>query len=137
VKTKEHDYIKEAEERVVAVARQWSDAMSICTALANFGNRMCHEYVGKKDFFDGLQLMRNAMRHEYTEAIESCFMFSGVGGKKAEKLSLEMFRETFDSETRYSVIQFLSDNGHAPGSWYADEEEEFRKQAIEKCRQED
>jgi hypothetical protein len=131
------DLIKEAEANVIKVAKAWSYALEFCDALASFVNNMCNEYMGKEQFFEGLQIMRGAMYHEYVNAIRNCFLFSAVGGEESKKFSLEMFKEAFrDEPMRYTVMQFLEANGRVPGSYKTDDEKEFRRQAKEAIKKE-
>ncbi len=44
--------------------------------LDHFGNTTLKEHIGKKDFFEGLSLMRKGLNAEYTYALANCFMMS-------------------------------------------------------------
>ena len=126
----EKDYLKEAEENVVKTAKYFDDLFKILDALANFGNRACHEHIGKKYFLEGLQQMRYGLLQEFYKATSDCFMFSGVGGEKCAEYSRKMFKEHFVSKDQYVIINFLEEFNQHPGQWVAYDENEFRVQAA-------
>ena len=132
-KTKKKNFIQEAEQNLVNICKTFDDILLVFDALRTFGDRYCHEYVGKSEFFEGLKMMRKAIYHEQAEAIRNCFVFVGVGGETAAKYSKEKFKEIFCSKKRYSIMQFLDKFGQLP-SWYsANDHKEFRKQGKEIC----
>jgi len=127
-------FIKEAEKNVIRTARSFEDLLKVLDAMNNFGNRACHEFVGQKEFFDGLHQMRLAILKEYSHALSQCFIFVGVGGEDAAKYSREKFKEYFGEE-RMAIMHFLEDFGQRPSSWLRDDEKEFQKQAKDKIDQ--
>jgi len=131
------NYIKEAEQNVVNVARAYQDFLDVLDALAVFGNNYCNEYIGGKKFFEGLAMMREAAYHEYTNASMNAMMFTGVGGEEATKYAREKFERAFGKRDgiKYSVMQFLDQYGRHPGSYMTNDEEEFRKQVDEKLKE--
>lgn len=116
--------LKQAEQNVINQAKAWADAMEFLDALANFGNRACHDYIGKPKFFEGLELMRQAMYQEQSEAIRNCFSFVGIGGEEAAAFSRERFKEVFSG--KYQIMQFLDKWGHCPSSYTTAELEAFK-----------
>jgi len=102
--------IEQAEKNVINQAKAWSDAMDFVDALWEFGNTACHEHVGKEKFFEGLELLQQAMYAEQSEAIRKCFVFAGVGGSEAEKFSRDFLKRVFSGE--YAVSDFLNKWGH-------------------------
>ena len=74
--------LKQAEQNVVNRAKAYNDALEFVDALANFGNRACREHVGKPKFFEGLSMIRTAIRAEQSEAIRECFYCSVSGAMK-------------------------------------------------------
>ena len=114
-------YVRQAEKNVVARAKAYNDALEFVDALVNFGNRACREHVGKPKFFEGLQMLRDAIRAEQSEAIRECFYLSGVGGKEAERYSKELFKEVFGGDCQ--IMSFLDKWGQLP-SWYKTEDRE-------------
>lgn len=115
--------LKQAEQNVINQAKSWADAMEFLDALTNFGNRACHDYIGKPKFFEGLSLMRQAMYQEQSEAIRNCFSLVGVGGEEAAAFSRERFKEVFGG--KYQIMQFLDKWGHCPSSYATAEREAF------------
>ena len=101
--------LKQAEQNVVNRAKAYNDALEFVDALANFGNRACREYVGKSEFFEGLKLIRSAIRAEQSEAIRECFYFAGVGEGEAAEYSKQLFKHVFGG--KYQVMSFLDQWG--------------------------
>jgi len=126
---KKRSLVQEATQNVVNQAKAYGDAMAFVDALANFGNRACHDYVGKKQFFDGLTMMRNALYAEQSEAIRRCFYFMGAGGEEAAEYSREMFSRVFSG--KYEVMSFLDKWGQIPGSYKAVDQEAFLAECKE------
>jgi hypothetical protein len=116
-------FLKQAEQNVINQARAWSEALVFVDALYNFGSNACHEWIGKKQFFEGLQMIRNAMYAEQADAIRNCFVLSGIGGEEAKAFAREKFKESFGG--KYCVIQFLNAWGHMPSSFSPKDEKEF------------
>lgn len=127
----EKDYIKQAEQNAINRSRYFCDVIKVLDLLGRFGNAATREHVGRKEFFDGLGKIRNAVYAEYVDAMKDCFMFVGVGGVEALEYSKEKFEEHF-GEDRYLIMNFLDQWGQLPGSWSGKVEEEFKKQAKEK-----
>lgn len=121
-------FLKQAEQNVINQAKAWGEAMEFIDALSNFGNRACHEYIGKGKFFEGLSMMRQAMYAEQSEAMRNCFNLVGVGGEEAATFSREKFKEIFSG--KYCVMQFLDKWGHVPGSFKTEDKEAF----IAECK---
>lgn len=127
------DLIKKAEKNLVNICKAFDDMMNIIDAMATFGNKYCHDYIGKNEFLDGLQMMRKAIYREHAEAIRKCFLFVGVGGETAAEYSREKFKEIFCGKERYMIVHFLDKYGRIPSSYEAGIDEEFRKQARKIC----
>lgn len=121
--------LKQAEQNVVNRAKAFNDALAFVDALRNFGNRACREYVGRDDFFKGLELIRKAIRAEQSEAIRECFYLVGVGGKEAEEYSKQMFKRVFSG--KYQIMGFLDQWGHTPSSYKTVEREAFQAECDE------
>lgn len=135
----EKNYIKEAEANVIRIAKSFEDFLSILDAFANFGNRMCHQHIGKGQFFDGLSMMRSAIYKEYRNALANCFIFVGIGGEEAIEYSRKKFEEMFNEDERYVIMDFLDKYGQIPNSYDIEKEEGFRRQAknaLDKSRKE-
>lgn len=126
-------YLKLAEKHVIYRAKAYDDMLKIIDALNNFGNRACHEYVGKKKFFEGLSLMREAIYAEQSQALRECFYLVGVGGKEAEKYSIEMFEKVFCGD--YAIMRFLEQWGDNPYSYKTKDEEEFKEECAEALKE--
>jgi len=127
----ESKFIEKAERNLVNICKMWDDVDCFTDALQTFGNRMTHEYIGKKDFFDGLQLIIRAISAERADAIAKVFCFVGVGGEEAKEYSKKQFEDIFGEKNhiKYSIMHFLDKYGQTP-SWYSEEDDkEFRKQA--------
>jgi hypothetical protein len=124
--------LKEAEKNVVKTARAFEDVLAVLDALCDFGNRACNDYIGQKDFFEGLSKIRMGIYKEYQHALSKCFVFADVGGEEVKAYSREKFKEYFDEESRKVVMQFLGDFGHIPSSWKISDEKQFRKEAKDK-----
>jgi hypothetical protein len=122
-------FLKQAEQNVINQAKAWADAMEFLNALQNFGNRACHDYIGKEKFFAGLTLMRQAMYQEQSEAIRNCFSLVGVGGEEAAKYSRDRFKEVFSD--KYQIMQFLDKWGHCPNSYKTADREAFEAECRE------
>ena len=130
-------YLKQAEQNVVNRAKAYNDFLEIIDALSRFGIKACSSQ-SKDKFFQGLQLMRDAIYTDQSMALRECFYFVGVGGKEAESYSKEMFKNAFGED--YSIMQFLEKWGNIPISYSALVEEEFRdecKQKIEELKNAD
>ena len=128
------DYIKKAEQEIVKTAKAYEEMFNVLESLEQFGNRACKDHIGKKRFFEGLQIMRDAVNSEYTHTIRNCFMFAGVGGEDALAYSKQKFKEWFGRDDTH-IMSFLEEWGNLP-SWYkTDVEEEFRKQCKEKIEE--
>jgi hypothetical protein len=125
------DLVKQAEKNLVKIAASWEDAMKMLDALQGFGNKMCHEHIGKDEFFEGLYKTRHAVYMEYIRAISDCFIFAGVGGEETTRYSREKFKEAFNGKERFCVLNFLDKHGHRPHRWTSEEDDEFRRQAGE------
>ncbi len=123
------DFLKEADKNIVAIAREWEDASSFCTALQNFGNKACHEHIAKNKFFKGLAMVQDAIRHEQAEALATCFTFVGTAGEEATRLSKEKFRKVFSKDDRQLVMHFLTAHGQLPHGYSDTDDKEFRAQA--------
>lgn len=121
--------LEQAEQNVVNRAKAYNDALAFVDALANFGNCACRDYVGKPKFFEGLKMIREAIRAEQSEAIRECFYFVGVGGKEAEEYSRQMFKHVFGG--KYQVMDFLDKWGHTPSSYLTSEREAFEAECKE------
>jgi len=121
---------------LVNICKEFDDLMNIFDAIAAFGNKFCHEYIAREKFFQGLNLIRDAAYTEQSYAIRNCFSFVGVGGKKAIEYSRKRFEEIFDENERCSVMHFLDKYGRIPFTYMAEDEEEFRKQAKERIKEE-
>ncbi len=123
------DFLKEADKNIVAIAREWEDASSFCTALQNFGNKACHEHIARNKFFKGLAMVQDAIRYEQAEALANCFMFVGAGGEEATRLSKEKFKKVFSEDERQVVMYFLGAHGQLPHAYSDTDDKEFRAQA--------
>jgi hypothetical protein len=132
------DLVKQAEKNVVNLAKELQLVLNFMDDLANVGNRLCRQYVGQEEFFQGLKLMRNAIRKEFCEAIRDCFAFAGVGGEEAiqyaKKEFLRMFKADDTGKLPYSVMQFLETWCHHPGKYYAADEEKFKEELKAACK---
>lgn len=122
--------IKQAEENAINQAKYCQDVMQIIDALQNFTNRYM-DYGDREKALTSLHEYRQAVYSELNERLARCFMFAGVGGKKAKEFSLEQFQNHFKDDT-YCVMQFLEANGQHPSHWYSKDEEQFKKEAQEK-----
>ena len=125
------DMVKQCEQNMVNIAKSFQVTLAALDAFANVGNRYCKEHIAKKEFFEGLTIMRKALQVEMAHAVADCFMFTGVGGEVARKYAREQFEDTFLGKDRYVVMQFLNENGHLPRWYTIEEEQEFRKQLEE------
>lgn len=130
----DRDFLQEAEQNLINVARAHREAIQFLEALTQFGNTYCQDHIGKKEFFEGLQKMRYAICDELDNQNSKLLLFAGVGGEETNEYAREQFKEWFDGDTRYGVMQFLTKNGRSPGWWNAEDEDEFRRQAKEKIR---
>ncbi len=128
------DLIKKAEQEIVKTCRAYEEMFRVLESLERFGNRACKAHVGKQAFFQGLSLMKDAVRAEHSNAIGNLFMLAGVGGDDALQYSREKFEEWFGKDNTH-ILSFLEEWGDIP-SWYKDEDEkEFRKQCKEKIKE--
>jgi len=126
----EEDFVKQAEKNCINIAKQMTDALEYFTAMANFGNRFLDNYTPEhKEYFHGLEIMRDAVYRKYVDMISRCFMFVGVGGEDAKEYSLEQFKKHFDGDDRYCVMQFLDQYGRVPSSYDSMKDAKFREQA--------
>lgn len=123
--------LKQTEQNVVNRAKAYNDALEFVDALNNFGNRACHDYIARDQFFEGLKLIRSAIRAEQSEALRECFYLSAVGGKEVEDYSKQMFKHVFGG--KFVVMSFLEEWGHVPSSYSTAQREALEaecKQAI-------
>ena len=127
-KNEERDYIREAELKILKRMKYFDDVFNVLDALATFGNCVCNEYVGKKGFFEGLQKIRNSLLQEYYKTTSEAFMFVS-NSSELQKHSFQKFKNHFDENERYCIMNFLDEFGRLPSSWKVDEEKEFRRQA--------
>ena len=128
------DLIKKAEKEIVKTCRAYEEMFKVIESLQRFGNRACKDHVGKKEFFEGLFLMENAVHREYVHSVRNLFMLAGVGGDDALQYSREKIEEWFGKDNTH-IMSFLEEWGDVP-SWYKDEDEkEFRKQCKEKIKE--
>lgn len=126
-------YLKQAEQNVVNRAKVYNDFLEIIDAFSRFGNKVCNDRTSKDKFFQGLQLIRDAIYAEQSMALRECFYFVGVGGKEAESYSREMFKKVFGED--YSIMQFLDQWGNIPSSYKISTEEEFRFECKKKIEE--
>ena len=125
-------YLKQAEQNVVNRAKAYNDFLEIIDALSMFGSKACSS-KSKDKFFQGLQLMRDAIYEDQSMALRECFYFVGVGGKEAESYSRKMFKTVFGED--YSIMQFLERWGNLPTSYSSLIEEEFRDECRKKIEE--
>ena len=122
------DLIKQAEQNCVNIAKDFEAMFKILDAMATFGNRYTKEHIGKRRYFEGLGMMKDAVRHEFAEAITNVFMFCGVGGEAANAYALKKFKERFDPKERCEIMALLDECGQVPGAYKCADEEAFRKE---------
>lgn len=120
--------IKEAEQNVLNICKELELAMQALDGFKTFGNRALKDYNSQPQFFEGLNIMRRAVRHEYTEQILRCFALSGVGGEGASKYAVQKAKDYFGNG--YEIMSFL-DKWGALGSYKSDLEKEFKQQLKE------
>lgn len=127
------DMIKEAERNCVNIAKEMTDMLEVLDTLRSFGNNFLDDYGidGKKEYFEGLQMMRRSIYYKYIDMISRCFDFADVGGDEAKKYSREQFNKHFNGDTKYTIMQYLDRYGRIPASYVTEDEEEFRRQAVE------
>lgn len=125
--------IKEAEQNCVNIAKEMTDMLEVLDGLRSFGNNFLEDYGidGKKEYFEGLQMMRRSIYNKYLDMISRCFMLADVGGGEAKKYSREQFNKYFNGDTRYTIMHFLDRYGRTLASYNTKEDEEFRRQAGE------
>ena len=129
-------YIKKAVKKAIKNAKYFDDMFSVLDALNEFGNKACHDHVGKEKFFKGLQEMRYALLNEYAYTMHNAFIFTHCSNELQE-YSKEKFKEYFSEEHRYNIMKFLEDFNSVPFSWSVLDEKEFRAQAKELIKEED
>ena len=127
-------YIKEAERNIINQSVAFQDMLKVIEALERFGNLACKEYVGKKEFFEGLQLMRMGVYAEFVRAQSELLMFAGIGGKDAQEFAKKRFEEFF-GEKRYAVMHLLDRWGQNPCWYKTADEEAFRAEAKDKIKE--
>ena len=126
------DYIKKAEENCINIAKNMTDMLEVIRALEIFGGRFLDQSSEElKNYGKGTRLIRDAIYAKYIKSINDCFLFAGVGGKKAEEFSREKFKKLFGKK-EYAIMNLLDKYGKRPNWYKVNEEKEFRKQAIEK-----
>lgn len=119
--------LRECERNVVNAAVSFEAILGVLDGLRNFGFRACNDHLGKSRFFEGLELMRNAVYIEYVNAQRNCLLFTGVGGEEAKAYAKEKFAEQFGG--KYNIMQFLDEWGHRPSCFAAATEEQLKAEA--------
>lgn len=128
-KTMSKSLLKQAEKNVVNIAVSFETILRVLDGLTIFGNQACKEHVGKKKFFEGLQIMHEAVYSEYVNACRDCLIFAGVGGEEAKAFAKKKFREQFKGD--YDVLHFLNQWGQLPGFVSTEQENQLLREAKE------
>ena len=125
--------IKQAEQNVLNICKEMELAIDALDAFKRFGNRALKDYISKPKFFEGLELMFQAVRQEYVEQISRCFALSGVGGKESHAYAKSRAKDYFGGN--YEIMSFL-DRWGAMGSYKSDLEKEFKTQLKNAIKEE-
>lgn len=130
---KQKSILKQAEQNVINNAKYCQDILKIVEALEMFSYRYMYD-SDIDEAIDALQKFRNTVYKTMNEHLVRCFMFVGVGGEEAEKFSFEQFKEHF-GDNRYCVARFLDKAGNLPSCWSSEDEEQLRKEVLEKINE--
>lgn len=119
-----------AQERVFGAVQELEDIMAALSTFANLGREMFYPDSGdQKLFFEGLSMMRQALRNKHGDTIAMCLPMMGVGGDAAKIFSRNQFRKYFGDSTN-SVTRFLNKYGTVM-SWDSIDAKNLRAEADE------
>lgn len=124
--------IKQAEQNVLNICKEMELAMDALKAFEYFGNKATKQYIGREEFFQGLGMMRSALRKEYMEQISRCFALVGVGGEEATKYARKKAKDYFGGN--YEIMSFLDKWGDV-GRYMADDEKQFGEELQEALKE--
>jgi len=126
--------IKSAEKNILFAAKEAELTINFLEALSTYGNKAFprHNTDMYNQFFQGLQMMRNAVYTLYMHKIVDCFGLVGVGGEKVIKFSKEKMKKLFNDEEKYHVMHFLDKYGNLK-SYYSDEDEKAFREEVKKA----
>lgn len=126
--TTKRSLIEEAEQNVLNICKEMELAMDALMAFERFGNQATKHHLGRNQFFEGLNMMRTALRKEYMEQISRCFALSGVGGEEAANYAKKKARDYFGGN--YELMSFLDKWGNL-GSYNIADEKQFKEELKE------
>lgn len=122
--------LKEAEQNVIAQAKFFHDLLSF---LDNFSYgtavKMNSSTTNRDMFLSGMRKVKEAIYAEMQAAFSRCFVFVGVGGEEASKLSQEYAQEVFNG--RYCQMRWLDQWYDIPRTWNDMDESRFNKEAAD------
>lgn len=125
--------IKKAEKNILFAAKEAELTIKFIDALSNYGNKAFprHDTDMCIHFFEGLQMMRNAVYTLYMHKIVDCFNLVGVGGRDVINYSKEKMKKIFDDKYNYHVMQFLDKYGNIKSHYSEEDEKDFRQEVKE------
>jgi hypothetical protein len=110
--------LREAERTVVNMAKAAADFQQILSALEGYGDKAFRYDSKERDqFFEGLQLMRQAAFTCELQRIAECFCFAGTGEGEAAEYSRQQFMAYFGKDERECLLRFLEYHGNTPKAW--------------------
>jgi hypothetical protein len=120
------DFIKESEKMVISRVKHLQKSMELLDEL-NWG---FNSYIPERyriEFSKYMTKARDVLYRSFSEGIINVMRLNGVGGKEAEKYSIEQMKELFSEEHRYNIMGLLAKDGVST-SYFSEDDKEFRKQ---------
>lgn len=126
--------IKEAEKNIIHICKDMHFYQDIVLALRKSASSLFErnantDYADK--FYEGIDLLLQAIYARQNELLSQCFIFTGVGGEDAKQYAFEQFKRRFDEKAQMEIMSLLDSCGVPMHSYLIDTEKKFRKDARE------
>ncbi len=112
---KKPKHILIAERNALELVDELRVAMKFMDGLSTFGNAVTHEYVGKREFFDGLGKIRSALFAEYCYALSRAMPFAWRDGSAAQAFSKKFMLDRMGGQ--FETASFLEHWCQLPGAY--------------------